>query len=1431
MKIWCVSLLVLGLGGNLPAQTYTLGGTPAAQPKAKPGKAAPAPAAGQSLGFGSNIENARLARAAELALKQHEYGQALDFAQRAAKAAPNDPNLWLLLGYAARLDGRGQQSVDAYSHALKLNPGSLDGLSGLAQSYRMMGRNDEAIALLKKVVAADPKRVDDEISLGELYIKSGDFDSALPWLRRAEQTQPATRSELLLAIAYQRLKQLDQANRYLDLARGRAPNNPEVQRALAGFYLETGNYADAITSLKAIRDPKPDVKAELGYAYQLNGNPSESARLYTEAADAAPKDLGLQLSAAQAQVAIGSIDSANAFLKRAAAIDPEYYRLHAIRGEIARIQDRDSDAVQEYLAVLKNLPAGPAEGPLYAVQVHLDLLDLYQNLKQENAAQEQLAIAQKQIAALDEQGAGRASFLRLRAIIAMRGNHLDSAQKDVKELLAINGKDPNNLQLDGDLLMRLNQPVEAIQAYGQILSADPKNRFALTSIGYASRAAGQDKEAEKYFQRLADAYPKLYVPFLALGDLYTARRDFTKAQASYDKAYALAPKNPQIVAGGLNAAIEAHTLDVAGIWSGRITTAMNEEPQVLREQERYLSFRGQYQQSADVGEKVITLLPRDRDVVVYLGYDLLNLGRYDELQKLATKYSEVFPKEPDIPLLAGYVAKHNGDLDAAREEFTKALDRDPNVVTAYVNRGYVFHDLHQPKDAEADFTSALKLEPNNGEAHLGLAYASLDLRKPVIALQQAQLAQQVMGDSLPIHLIRATAHGQRGQLKKSTDEYRAALKFAPNDGGLHLALADTLYTQREYHESLLELQTAQSLSPNSAAISALFARTYAQLNDREQTMHYVQLAEQQAEAQPATTAAANPSNPGSTAANALISGQRASLSGIYLSTGLALSQIGDEAGALDRFGKALTTPGSDRMSIRLAIAQIMARQDKSDDAKRQIALGLMEADTGETQPLTGEQWIGAADVFRSIHEYDLSQSYVLHARTAGASETVVRIGLANNYLALGDTARAEGELAAISSSPEADNEANYQYLLAQANVLRQEHQGPQALTAFAQASDAAGEDQTAQEALLQAGANEGYRVNSRLSLLSDVSISPVFEDTTVYVLDSKLDGLIPVQPTAASGLPLPRSSLASQGTLAYHLHLEHLPTASGFFQVRNAQGTISALSVGNPVPRNTNDYTFNFGLNPTLHLGTNVLTLNSGAQVTIRRDLDSPLALNQNLFRVFTYASTSSFFNVISASGFVLRESGPFVESKLHSATLAGGIDFRVGAPWGKTALVTGWGASKQTFSPIDNQNYYTSSYIGLQRRFFDKLDVKAVAEDLRAWRIFYLNNRPPGVPSAAIAQAVRPAGTVVYAPARNWTLQGSAAYSSTRGFHIYDAVQSGFSASYAVPVHRGFASEKGEVFLQYPIRFSAGVQQESFFNFPGPHSQQFRPFFNISIF
>jgi tetratricopeptide (TPR) repeat protein len=1400
LNIAC-GVVCIALACACEAQTYQVGPDNSTQSKDQKQDKKKQPQS-QELGWGSNIQNARLARAAEQALQRGDHALALQYAQRASEAAPNDPQLWFLLGYAARLNGKTQESIDAYSHGLRLNPNALEGLSGLAQTYSTTGKNDEAKRLLKQVLAADPRRSNDALVLGDILMREQDYESALDALNRAERAHPDARPELLIGICYERLKRMDMATRYFDQARRHAPDNPEVQRSMAGYYREMGKYGEAINALKSIRNPKPDVLAELAYIYQLDGRPSDSARLYEQAANAEPKNIVLQLSAAQAEVAAGSADQAGHFLERASAIDAGNYRLHAIRGEIARMREQVADAIREYETALAGVPAEPAEGPLYSIQLRMDLMDLYKSVHNQSSADQQLKAAQSAINQLNEQGPDRAPFLRLRALIKMHGGNLDGALQDIRDALAMNAHDPNGLQLNGDILMKMGRAEDAIDVYKKILAIDANNRFALVSLGYASRAARRDQTAEKYFLQLAHADPTLYVPYLALGDLYTSKREFNKAQVSYEKGYALAPKNALMVAGGMNAAIEAHDLKTASTWSSRTTNDMLDEPQVLREKERYLSFKGDYAQSADVARQAIKALPSDRDVIVYLGYDLLHMEKWEDLLALTQQYDQVLPKEPDIPLLAGYVHKHQGQAEFATKDFTETLKRDPEVVTAYVNRGYMLNDLRRSQEAANDFEAALKREPNDGEAHLGLAYADLELHKYEGSLKHADLAQRAMGDSKNVHVIRATAYGRQDMLAKASAEYRSALKFDPNDPSLHLGLANALFGARQYREAIGELETSERLSPGNPEIYALLARSYANLDDRESTMHYVELAEQHARGVPGKSAPSQESD-------------------ILVSTGQALSTLGDQDAAMERFRRALGVPGSNRMDVRLAIAQVMAQQDQTEEAEREIALALMEAAGGDTAPPSGPQFVLAADVFRSVHDYQLSQNYLQRAKTAGAPDTQVRIGLANNYLAMGDTTKAHAELEAVRT--EANSAPDYQYLLAQANVFRQEHQNTQALTSFAQASNASGDDPAAQEGLLQAGADEGLRITPSVSTLSDFSMRPVFEDTTVYALDAKLDAP-PLAPGGGpSPLPPPRSSLETQWTGAYHLHLNHLPTPSGFFQLRNQRGAISVPAINSIVNRNTTDYTINFGLNPSVRLRNNVFTFNGGFQTTLRRDSESPVQMNQNLYRWFVYMNTSSFFNAVTATGYIIRESGPFTEANLHSRTWTAALDFRVGAPWGKTALVTGWGATDQFYTPVSFENYYTSAYIGLEHRFSQRFNARAILEDLRSWRVVTANE--------GIAQDLRPAAQFEYRPNKNWNFQANTSYSSTRSFHVYDAIQGGFSVTYARPVRRKFHDDSGAVVLEYPIRFSGGLQEETFFNFTGAHKQQFRPYVQISLF
>src|SRR5262249_41903888 len=150
---------------------------------------------------------------------------------------------------------------------------------------------------------------------------------------------------------------------------------------------------------------------------------------------------------------------------------------------------------------------------------------------------------------------------------------------------------------------------------------------------------------------------------------------------------------PLIIARAMNAALEAHQLPLAKHWLDRANESARSNPELMREQERYLTLTGNYSESAKLGYQVIQRLPRDPEAPVYLAYDLLFMNRSHEAMTIFRRFQPSLPKDKDLPLIAGYVYPHNGQHQEAINAFTRALQNDPAMATGYMNRGYVFNDM------------------------------------------------------------------------------------------------------------------------------------------------------------------------------------------------------------------------------------------------------------------------------------------------------------------------------------------------------------------------------------------------------------------------------------------------------------------------------------------------------------------------------------------------------------------------------------------------------------------------------------------------------------------------------------------------------------------------------------------------------------------
>ena len=1390
--------LLLG-GGVAFAQTFEINGqsSTSSNSPAERGKKAPGQTkAGTSrsdvgMGWGSSIEVARQARAAQQALDKGNYAAAMEYATRATRAAPQNPDFWFLLAYAARLAGRYSTSVDAYQKGLQEQPSSMQGLSGLAQTYAKMGKADEAEALLQKVLAASPRSTEDLRLAGELFLFQ-DPKQSLTYFSRAESIKPDARTELLLARAYQHLGDQRQSREWLDRARNRAPNNPEVLRSVAGLLRDSGQYDQAISILKSISRKDTDSLTELAYTYQVAGRKKEAADTYLQAADSAKGRLDIQLNAAQASVNAGDLRRAEILLKRAEALDPNHYRLHAIRGEILALENRPDQAIREYESALSHLPESVPEGVLYPISLHVDLYQLYRDTNDTAGANREAGTAHTLVQQINIQDANRPEFLRLRAAVEMAFNDPQSAERDLKEAIALAPANSNIILNYGNLLWRTDRRAEAAEIYRRVLKLEPSNAPALAALGYLSREMGDTKAAEQYFTKLAQLYPDNYVPYLALGDLYTEHRQFQRAQQSYDKAHQLAPWNPLVVAGGINSALEAHQFQTAKNWLDHSSPVILENPQVMREHERYLTMIGKYAESAELGYKVIQKLPRDPEAPVYLGYDLLFLNRYPDAMNIVKRFQPVLPKDKDLRLIAGYVDAHNGNFQAAVNDFTEALERDPTMATGYMNRGYVENDMRLAARAERDFRQALKLRPDYGEAHLGLAYALLQLRSAKAALRETDAAEKLLGDSRPLHLARAEAYRQRVMLAKAVPEYRAALKYQQNDVPTYLALADAQYGLRDYTGALQTLNTALKYGQDPM-LYAQMARSYAELHRESDAMRAIGVAEK--------------------------SGGRDAK--ILLTTAQALLTLNNRPAAMNRYAEALELSEADRLKTRLALARLFAQERHVDDARQQIALGFAEARVSDATVITAEDYLNAADVLMSLNDFPLAEKFYNRAQAAGADEIAVAIGLANAHLAMGQTRTAQTLLTNVNDP---DKQQNYDYQVSLGNAYRQQQDNHRALAAFARANSLQPDNDRNQQAILDLAGEQGRPITDKVSIGSQAWLQPIFEDENIYQMDASFRGLSGSSPLLAPLLPPPRKSVETWADADFRLRLgDGVPLINGFVAVRNARGTLSFPSELLIQRRNTYDTIFNFSVTPIVHLGNIKLTLTPGLQYTIRRDTVSPVQMNQDLFRQYLYLATSALANWVSLNGFLIHEAGPYTDQDLHSRDYSATVNFIVGRPWGKTALITGYGVRDVLYRPSIHEYFASVSYAGIQQKFGSKIVAAVVAEYLKSWRVE--GN------AWAYSGTVRPGFALSIKPNERWSVDASGAWSKGTVLQAYDNFQNAILLSYMHPMRGSVNDGTENLPISYPLRFSAGLEQQTFYAFPGHARTSIVPILKLTLF
>jgi len=149
----------------------------------------------------------------------------------------------------------------------------------------------------------------------------GRLPEALDTLRRGQELEPlAPAHRIGLAMAYNWLRQYEQAIAEAQKAFDLDPNFPLAYAELGLAYVQTGMTDEAIVKLQRALDlgqKHPSVKGMLGYAYAAAGKRPEALKVVEELAAISPGRFGFALPIARIFAALGETDQAFEWLRKA----------------------------------------------------------------------------------------------------------------------------------------------------------------------------------------------------------------------------------------------------------------------------------------------------------------------------------------------------------------------------------------------------------------------------------------------------------------------------------------------------------------------------------------------------------------------------------------------------------------------------------------------------------------------------------------------------------------------------------------------------------------------------------------------------------------------------------------------------------------------------------------------------------------------------------------------------------------------------------------------------------------------------------------------------------------------------------------------------------------------------------------------------------
>lgn len=514
---------------------------------------------------------------AELLMGRSDRSGALKYAQRALALNPNNNQLKQLV---LRLGGD-EKSLVQTNHLQMIFMGEI---------YEKQGDCLAAQAEYKAAFEVDPRNGLAAMKAAKCLWQLNQSFEATEWLKKAIKAEPKLISAYVTLSDYlsQRYDFMG-ATQTLISANRENPNNYELLRGFAVLEYRKGNLKGAIDYAK------------------------RSASLYD-----GDIETYIILSRASAEFAAASISFSNEdkekrknlaedafrFATKAIEMNPTHVEAQVNYANVMSIVQGSSVGVKHLEEKVRSFG--------YEIEYRVALGELL--MKEEKFSDSQRVF--ENIVAIDQKN--KRAWLGLGISQRARGNN-NSALRSFLEAAVIDPTDAQGLFEAGRIYFETQRFEEAIEQFKRVSTINPNYPRAQFYIGKTALAAGNLDAAIEAAKKEQQSNPQIADPYILMGEIYSAKRQYTDCAASYSQAIKYRPQGAEIYVRAAQCYRQSGSLDIA---EDMLSLAMGRESgfaDIYREQGAIFETKGDFRAAFESYRKYLGLAPNAPDRILIEG--------------------------------------------------------------------------------------------------------------------------------------------------------------------------------------------------------------------------------------------------------------------------------------------------------------------------------------------------------------------------------------------------------------------------------------------------------------------------------------------------------------------------------------------------------------------------------------------------------------------------------------------------------------------------------------------------------------------------------------------------------------------------------------------------------------------------------------------